>query len=83
VSKDTPEDQKAFADKIGVQFPLIPDADGKIIGLYGVGGPRGYAHRITFVIGPDGKIFKVFTDVDPENHEGEVMKAVKNSMGMD
>ncbi len=77
------EAQKAFGDKLGVQFPLIPDEHGTIIAAYGVAGKKGYAHRITFVVGPDGKIFKVFTDVDPEHHEGEVMTAVKNSMGMD
>lgn len=77
VSRDRPDAEKAFGDKLELPFPLVADPEGRIIASYGVASPRGTAKRITFVVGPDGKIFKVFPDVDPRQHTPEVLAAVK------
>jgi peroxiredoxin Q/BCP len=48
-------------------FPLLADHDGAVAKLYGVYGD-GYANRVTFVIGPDGKIVRVLSGkeaIDP------------------
>ncbi len=33
-----------------------------------------YARRISFLIGPDGKIVKTYGSVKPANHPGEVLE---------
>jgi len=35
-----------------------------------------YSARHTYLIGPDGKIAKVFLKVNPENHSEEVLAAL-------
>ena len=69
VSMDSPFANKAFADQIGVTFPLLSDWGGKVSRNYGViknynelGGeaPR----RVTFLIGKDGKIEEIQVDKD-------------------
>ena len=59
------------------------DTEGRIASLYGVDHSKGYAKRVTFVIGADGKVFRTFPKVSVAGHEDEVLVAVKNSMGMD
>ena len=74
---------RAFAEKNGITFPLLPDTEGKIAGRYGVDTSRGGAKRVTFVIGSDGKVFRTFPQVKVDGHDDEVLTAVKNSLGMD
>lgn len=45
-----------FAEKYHLNFPILADADKKVAQSYGVLGSSGFADRVTFVIGPDGKI---------------------------
>ena len=81
VSLDTVESHKAFAEKYDLSIPLVADPGGAIATSYGVDTSRGVAKRTTFVIGPDGKIFRVFPDVRVAGHETEVLDAVKKSAG--
>jgi peroxiredoxin Q/BCP len=67
----------AFADKYDLTFPLLPDTDKKIATAYGVDASKGYAKRVTFVIGPDGKIAATFPAVKVDGHDDEVLAAVK------
>jgi peroxiredoxin Q/BCP len=60
VSMDTAETQKSFADSLKTPFPLLADADGTAAKAYGVWNEAGYASRVTFVIGKDGVVVKVF-----------------------
>ena len=83
MSLDDAASHKAFAQQHQLNFQLLPDTDGKIASLYGVDHAKGYAKRVTFVIGPDGKIFRTFPQVSVAGHEAEVLTAVKNAMGMD
>jgi len=41
---------------------------------------KGYAKRVTFVIGPDGKILQTFPKVKIEGHSEEALQAAKASM---
>jgi|SRR5271165_605893 len=69
VSMDSPFANKAFADSIGVTFPLLSDWGGDITRQYGVykdayKAPR----RVNFLIGKDGKILEEQLDnaaIDP------------------
>ncbi len=74
---------KAFAAAHDLAFPLLPDTEGRIASLYGVDHSKGYAKRVTFVVGADGKIFRTFPKVSVAGHDDEVLVAVKQSMGMD
>lgn len=66
VSADTVEDQAAFHKKHALNFPLIADADGKVVELYGSKMPAvKLSKRWTFIIDPDLKIKAIEKDVDP------------------
>jgi peroxiredoxin Q/BCP len=67
VSVDTPEDNKAFAEKEQANFPMLSDPGKQVAEAYGVlppvnpdrpDAPR-YARRWMFFIGPDGKILHI------------------------
>jgi peroxiredoxin Q/BCP len=57
-SIDPVDAMKKFADSLKLPFPLLADADGALANAYGVN-KDGYAQRVTFVIGRDGKVTKV------------------------
>lgn len=69
VSMDSPFANKAFADSIGVSFPLLSDWGGEVTHEYGVYVDQyKAARRINFLIGKDGKILEEQLDreaIDP------------------
>jgi peroxiredoxin (alkyl hydroperoxide reductase subunit C) len=69
VSMDSPFANKAFADQIGVTFPLLSDWGGDATRAYGVYVDKYKAARhINFLIGKDGKILEEQIDsnaIDP------------------
>src|SRR5246127_5596618 len=69
VSMDSPFANKAFADQIGVTFPLLSDWGGDITHQYGVYvDTYKAARRVNFLIGKDGKILEEQLDkeaIDP------------------
>ena len=71
VSMDSPFSNKAWADKIGVSFPLLSDWGGDTTKKYGLYNKEYKApRRATFLIGKDGKILEVHLDkqaLDPHN----------------
>jgi len=79
VSVDTVESHKKFAEKNNLNFPLISDHDKQISKTYGVLSEDGsYAERMTFIIDKDGKIAKIFTNVDITKHTDEIVAALKH-----
>jgi thioredoxin-dependent peroxiredoxin len=77
VSYDTVARQKAFTDKYKLNFPLIGDPDGKIVDLYGVRMDHLHmAHRVSFLIGLDGKIVHVTDAGNPEVHFEQMKAAI-------
>jgi peroxiredoxin Q/BCP len=78
VSVDTVETHKKFAEKNSLNFPLISDHDKQISKIYGVLSEDGSrAERMTFVINKEGKIAKIFTNVDITKHTDEIVAALK------
>ena len=78
ISFDTIEDNAAFADKFGFPYPLLCDTD-RAIGLaYGAcaSARDEYAKRISYVIGPDGRITHAFPKVDPKTHPAEILRLI-------
>jgi len=82
----SPDEVKAidkFADKYDLDFTLLADADHAVAEKYGTWVEKSmYAkkymgvQRATFIIGPDGKIAKVFPKVSPKTHDDLVLKAL-------
>jgi peroxiredoxin Q/BCP len=81
VSLDTVESHKTFCSKDGLNFKLLADPDHKVIDAYGVPvasvGTMKYAQRDTFLIGPEGKVLKVWQVKDIQKHSDEVLAAIE------
>jgi peroxiredoxin Q/BCP len=72
------DDQKAnakFAEKFQFNFPLLCDTDRKIGVAYGAADAPDAksAKRISYLIGPDGKIKKAFPKVSAAAHPEELL----------
>ena len=72
VSLDNESDNKAFAKKFDFPYPLLCDVNQEIALAYGAvkGSADEYASRITYVIGEDGNILEVISQVDTKTHSG-------------
>ncbi len=83
VSLDSVESHKAFCTKDGLNFKLLADPNHKVIDAYGVHisglGPIRFASRDTFLIGPDGKIVKVWEVKSIQSHSEEVLEAIEGA----
>jgi len=76
VSLDDVKSHAEFAAKYHVPFPLLSDADSKTAQAYGVLASKmgfKYARRTTFLIDPQGRVAKVYEDVDPEKNSAQVL----------
>jgi peroxiredoxin Q/BCP len=61
----------------------LADEEKKIVQAYGVWGQKSFlgrkylgTHRMTFLIGPDGRIKKIWPKVKPAEHAREVLAAL-------
>ena len=83
VSTDPPKAHDKFAQKYKLPFTLVSDEDKRIVEAYGVWGEKKFmgvkyqgTHRVTFLIGPDGRIKKIWAKVKPAEHAEEVLAAL-------
>lgn len=79
VSVDSADSHKQFCAKEGLNFKLLADADHKVSTTYDSVmnfGAVQVASRHTFIINPEGKIVKVFTEVKPNEHSAEVLSTL-------
>ena len=83
VSTDSPKSHYKFAEKFKLPFTLVADEDKKIVEAYGVWGEKSFlgrkymgTHRVTFLIGPDGTIKRIWPQVKPAEHAQEVLNAI-------
>ena len=83
VSTDPVKAHDKFTAKFKLPFLLLADEDKKIVEAYGVWGEKSFmgrkyqgTHRVTFLIGPDGRIKKIWPLVKPEEHAAEVLAAL-------
>lgn len=75
VSRDSAESHRAFMVKHRLPFALASDEAGAYERAYGVPSSFGMSGRVTFLVGPDGKIARVWPSVDPGVHATEVLDA--------
>jgi len=78
VSLDDVKSHADFAEKYHVPFPLLSDKDQVAAKEYGVltfsqKMNLSYAKRETFLIDPQGKIVKHYSDVDPKANSAQVL----------
>ena len=83
VSTDSAKSHDKFVDKFKLPFTLLADEEKKIVEAYGVWGEKSFmgrkylgTYRVTFLIGPDGRIKRIWPQVKPEEHAAEVLAAL-------
>jgi peroxiredoxin Q/BCP len=83
ISPDSVKSHDKFVEKFKLPFTLLADEDKKIVEAYGVWGEKNFmgrkymgTNRVTFLIGPDGKIKKIWLEVKPDEHAAEVLAAL-------
>ncbi len=86
ISADEPAKQKKFEEKFKLPYPLLADTDKKVCESFGViqeksmyGKKYMGIARMTFIIGPTGKIRHVYEKVKPEGHAEEVLAYLKTA----
>ncbi len=85
ISTDKPEKLSRFAEKELLNFTLLSDEDHQVAGQFGVWGEKSFMgktydgiHRISFLVGVDGAIEKVFDDFKTSNHHDIVLAYLKS-----
>ena len=83
VSPDSVKKHDKFVEKFKLPFTLLADEDKKVVNDYGVWGEKTFmgrkylgVYRVTFLIGPDGRIKKIWPNVKPDEHAAEVLAAL-------
>jgi peroxiredoxin Q/BCP len=77
VSTQDVASHQAFAEKYKLAFTLVADPDKRVTKTYGALNLVGYAKRVTYLIGPDGRVARVWDKVSPRGHSREVLEAVQ------
>lgn len=83
VSPDDAASHQKFRDKYTLNFPLLIDTDHKVAEKYGAWREKNMygkksmgIQRSTFLIGPDGKVVKVWKKVSVDGHDDQVIAAL-------
>jgi peroxiredoxin Q/BCP len=84
VSPDRPRKLRRFAAEHGLRFTLLADPDRRVAARYGAslrvrrgGIPRRETRRITFLLDQEGRVARVFEDVDIHRHDEQVAEALR------
>lgn len=82
ISTDSTRAHAKFIEKYKLPFTLVADPGMEIVRKFGVWGEKRFmgrkyegTHRVTFLIGRDGRIRKIWPKVKPEEHAAEVLAA--------
>ena len=83
ISRDAPAAQKRWKEKYGLPFPLLSDEDTGVQKAWGVWGEKNmYGRKVmgtvrtTVIVGPDGKVERVFPKVKVAGHVASVLEAL-------
>jgi peroxiredoxin Q/BCP len=76
VSTDTVARHERFKQKHALPFTLLADPERRIITAFGAEGSLSTARRMTFLIGPDGRIERVWPRVKMKGHVEEILRAL-------
>ena len=82
-SPNTTESHRKFIAKYKLKVRLLSDPEHKAMEAYGAWGEKSFMgrkymgiYRVTFLIGPDGRIEKIWPQVKPEEHAAEVLASL-------
>ena len=76
VSFDTPAENKAFAEKFSFPYSLLSDTTRAMGAQYGAAEPgatSGYAKRVGYLIGTDGRVKEVWPKADTKTFAQDVL----------
>jgi peroxiredoxin Q/BCP len=83
VSRDPPATLARWKEKLGATYPLLSDPDAKVHRAYGVWKEKNMygkkvmgTERTTFVIGPDGKVERIFPKVKVQGHVAALLEGL-------
>ncbi len=78
VSFDDPKSNAEFVKQNNFPFRLLSDSSKELAVAVGAADStsRMWARRVSFLVGPDGKVLKAYADVVPAKHAGEVLADV-------
>jgi len=78
VSKDSLKSHRGFASKLGLEFPLLSDPEGKLVSAFGAwkSEPGGSIDRSTFLIDPEGIVRQIWRHVKVDGHREAVLAAL-------
>jgi peroxiredoxin Q/BCP len=83
VSADSVDRHRKFADKYGLQFPLLADTEKSLIEAYGVWVEKSLygkkymgISRSSFLVGAHGKIEHVWAKVNTKTHAQDVLDVI-------
>ena len=86
VSKDSIKSHCTFRDKYAIKFPLLSDPDLTVHKAYGAFGEKTmYGKKVqgvirsTFLIGPDGKLARVWKSVKVDGHVAKVLESLQEA----
>jgi peroxiredoxin Q/BCP len=79
VSADSAASHDKWLKDEHLQFALASDEAGTVAQAYGVGKFFFGFHRVTFLVGPDGKVAHVWPSVDPAVNATEVLAAAASA----
>jgi peroxiredoxin Q/BCP len=84
VSADDVAKHVAFTEKYSLNFPLLADVDHSVCEKYGVWREKNMygkvsmgIQRSTYIIGPDGKVAKLWKKVSVDGHDEQVLEALR------
>ena len=88
VSCDSEKSHEKFRTKHDLPFPLAADESKVIVKAFGVWGEKSFMgrkfegiHRMSFLVGTDGKIAKAYHKVKAKKHPDEVLATARELLG--
>ena len=75
VSFDDPKTNAEFVEKEKFPFRLLSDTDRTLARAVGAADSRdqAMARRISYLVGPDGRVLQAYSNVNPASHAGQVL----------
>lgn len=77
VSADPAAEQCAFIEQMALKGAMLPDRDGSLARLFKVGGFWGFYNRDTILVSPQGRIERIWRNVNPFRDADTVLAYVR------
>jgi peroxiredoxin Q/BCP len=77
VSGDSADSHRKFEHDEQLQFPLVADTTGEVATAYGVRKTVLGYDRVTFLVDREGRVVRIWSEVDPPAHAKEVLAEAK------